>query len=245
MPAKKTNGKSSTSAAKTKRVKKSTASKTKENTAAQKVETSDETQVVTQVVTPDETQVVTPVETQVVTPVETQVAESTSASTSNSSSTSVGAEQLEADYNSLMTRLGEFKTLYTGITSDLRRLQKNMNRYIREASKRSRKPKNIDPNRPKRPPSGFAKPALISTELCNFLSVPDGTEMARTEVTKHLTNYIKEHNLQDQENKRRILPDTALQSLLNVGAGEDLTYFNLQKYMKVHFPKSASATASA
>ena len=169
-----------------------------------------------------------------------------STETAAATSTSVGAEQLEADYQSLMDRLSEFKTLYTGITTDLRRLQKNMNRYIREANKRSRRPKNTDPNRAKRPPSGFAKPALISNELCSFLGVQNGTEMARTEVTKHLTTYIKEHNLQDQENKRKILPDSKLQKLLNVTPSDEVTYFNLQKFMKVHFPKSgAAATASA
>ena len=170
MPAKKTNGKSSasTSATKTKRAKKSTTSKTTESTAAPVVETA--APVV-------ETPVETPVETSVETSSSTDAPAVVETSTTTSSSTSVGAEQLEADYNSLMTRLGEFKTLYTGITSDLRRLQKNMNRYIREASKRSRKPKNTDPNRPKRPPSGFAKPALISNELCSFLGVQNGTEM--------------------------------------------------------------------
>jgi len=169
-----------------------------------------------------------------------------STETAAATSTSVGAEQLEADYQSLMDRLSEFKTLYTGITTDLRRLQKNMNRYIREANKRSRRPKNTDPNRAKRPPSGFAKPALISNELCSFLGVQNGTEMARTEVTKHLTTYIKEHNLQDQDNKRKILPDSKLQKLLNVTPSDEVTYFNLQKFMKVHFPKSgAAATASA
>lgn len=229
MPAKKNTGKSSSST-KTKRAKKSTTSTPAVETAAPVVE------AVAPVVE-------TPVETSSST--DAQVVETSTASTSTSTSTSVGAEQLEADYNSLMTRLGEFKTLYTGITSDLRRLQKNMNRYIRESSKRSRKPKNTDPNRPKRPPSGFAKPALISNELCSFLGVENGTEMARTEVTKHLTTYIKEHNLQDQENKRKILPDSKLQKLLNVTPSDEVTYFNLQKFMKVHFPKSASASSSS
>lgn len=183
---------------------------------------------------------VAPVE---VAPVATEA--STVSTTSTASATSVGSEQLEADYQSLMTRLSEFKTLYTGITSDLRRLQKNMNRYIREANKRSRRPKSSDPNRAKRPPSGFAKPALISNELCSFLGVESGTEMARTEVTKHLTTYIKEHNLQDQENKRKILPDSALQKLLNVTPSDEVTYFNLQKFMKVHFPKSGAAAATS
>ena len=68
--------------------------------------------------------------------------------------------------------------------------------------------------------------------------------MARTEVTKHLTTYIKEHNLQDQANKRKILPDSKLQKLLNVTPSDEVTYFNLQKFMKVHFPKSAASIAA-
>ena len=159
-----------------------------------------------------------------------------------SSNNNVG-EEIESDYQNLMNRLTEFKTLYNGITADFRKLQKNMNKYIRDSNKKSRRPKNVDPNKPKRAPSGFAKPALISNELCSFLGVETGTEMARTEVTKHLTTYIKENNLQDQANRRRILPDSKLQTLLNVTASDELTYFNLQKFMKVHFPKSAATLA--
>ena len=166
---------------------------------------------------------------------------STEASTVSTLST---ADQIEADFTSLQSRLNEFKAIYTSITSDLRSLQKTMQRHIKESGKRSRRPKMVDPNKPKRPPSGFAKPALISSELCSFLKVAPGSEMARTEVTKHLTNYIKEQNLQDQANKRRILPDTALQKLLHVESGDEVTYFNLQKYMKVHFPKSAATIAA-
>ena len=222
MPARKSTGKTATKSTPAKRAKKTTSATA---TAAPVVEAP----------------APAPVE---VAPVATEA--STVSTTSTASTTSVGSEQLEADYQSLMTRLSEFKTLYTGITSDLRRLQKNMDRYIREANKRSRRPKSSDPNRAKRPPSGFAKPALISNELCSFLGVENGTEMARTEVTKHLTTYIKEHNLQDQENKRKILPDSALQKLLNVSPSDEVTYFNLQKFMKVHFPKSgAAATSSA
>ena len=154
-------------------------------------------------------------------------------------------EQIESDFASLNERLGQFKAMYASITSDLRKLQKNMARHVKENSRRNRKRKAPAGDRPKRAPSGFAKPALISKELCTFLGKPAGTEMARTEVTKHLTSYIKEHNLQDQANKRKIVPDAALKKLLNVKASDELTYFNLQKYMKVHFPKPASATASA
>ena len=154
-------------------------------------------------------------------------------------------DQIESDFTSLNERLGQFKAMYASITSDLRKLQKNMARHVKENSRRNRRRKAPAGDKPKRAPSGFAKPALISPELCSFLGKPEGTEMARTEVTKHLTTYIKEHNLQDSENKRKIVPDAALKKLLNVDDSSELTYFNLQKFMKVHFPKSAAATAAA
>lgn len=169
----------------------------------------------------------------------TPVVETTSSPTTNL------LEQIESDFASLNERLVQFKTMYTSITSDLRKLQKNMSRHVKETARRNKKRKVPAGDRPKRAPSGFAKPALISPELCSFLGQPAGTEMARTEVTKHLTSYIKEHNLQDQANKRKIIPDAALKKLLNVNASDELTYFNLQKYMKVHFPKSQAATAAA
>ena len=112
-----------------------------------------------------------------------------------------------------------------------------MAKYSKELNKKGRKKRVEDPNKPKRAPSGFAKPSLISNELCSFLGKPNGTQMARTEVTKYLTQYIKQHNLQDQANRRRIVPDSPFQQLLNVPTDAEVTYFNLQKYMKVHFPK--------
>ena len=152
---------------------------------------------------------------------------------------------LEVQFTSLYSRLQELRSLETSIMSDLRKLQKVSTKYIKDIQRKNKKksrPVKLDENGEikKRPPSGFAKPALISPALCNFLGCPHGTEMARTEVTKFLTNYIKEHNLQDQANRRHIIPDNKLQALLNVNETEEdkLTYFNLQKYMKVHFPAS-------
>ena len=153
--------------------------------------------------------------------------------------------ELESQFTSITTRLQEFKALQANLTADVRKLQKNVQRYLKESAKKNKRRKKPAAGGAKRAPSGFAKPAIISVQLCSFLGKPKGTEMARTEVTKFLTNYIKEHNLQDAANKRRILPDKALSSLLNVPKEDQLTYFNLQKYMKVHFPKPASATATA
>ena len=93
------------------------------------------------------------------------------------------------------------------------------------------------PPPPDRVPSGFVKPTLISDELAMFLGKPVGTEMARTEVSRAINRYIKENGLQDPENDRKINPDEKLRNLLSLKEEDELTYFNLQKYMKPHFIK--------
>ena len=132
--------------------------------------------------------------------------------------------------------------------SDLKVLQKDVQRYMRESSrKQKRKRKTAAPaDGVKRAP--MVSPSQHSSQMNSATSLesPSGTEMARTEVTQHITSYIKEHNLQNAQNKREIAPDAALKTLLNINEGEVLTFFNLQKYMKVHFPKTgAAATTSA
>tara|TARA_B100000795_G_C22785806_1_gene434555 strand:+ start:197 stop:904 length:708 start_codon:yes stop_codon:yes gene_type:complete len=151
---------------------------------------------------------------------------------------------VDQQFKDILLRIQEFRTLSSALTADVRKLQKNVTRQVRESNKKNRK-RHVRTDGTKRPPSGFAKPALISDSLCQFLGKPSGTEMARTEVTKYLTQYIKQHALQDQENKRRINCDSALKSLLNVQDNDEVTYFNLQRYMKPHFPTSAANLAAA
>lgn len=88
-----------------------------------------------------------------------------------------------------------------------------------------------------RPVSGFAKPSKLSDSLCTFLGVPAGTSMARTDVTRVLNEYIKTNNLQTPTDKRVIVPDEKLKSILSLQEGENLTYFNLQKHIKQHFSR--------
>ena len=159
-------------------------------------------------------------------------------------STQVEEVTLDQQFRDILARIQEFRTLAASLTADVRRLQKNVAREVRESNRKNRK-RRVQSGDTKRPPSGFAKPALISDSLCQFLGKPSGTEMARTEVTKYLTQYIKQHSLQDAENKRRINCDSALKSLLNVSDGDEVTYFNLQRYMKPHFPTSAANVAAA
>jgi chromatin remodeling complex protein RSC6 len=88
-----------------------------------------------------------------------------------------------------------------------------------------------------RKPSGFAKATYMSPTLCEFLGVPEGTEMARTEVTKKVLAYVKEENLQNPESKRVIRMDTKLEKLLCPEKDELVTYFSIQRLMKVHYIK--------
>ena len=69
--------------------------------------------------------------------------------------------------------------------------------------------------------------------------------MARTEVTREINSYIREHKLQDKENGRKIIADKKLTSLLKLKKGDELTYFNLQKYMSPHFAKASDKAATS
>ena len=140
----------------------------------------------------------------------------------------VKLQQLGALINALKT---EYRTLEKKWTRDLKVAQKQSSKRKRKAGARA--------------PSGFVKPTRISDELASFLAKPSGTEMARTEVTRDINKYIREHNLQDKANGRQINPDTKLASLLKVAKNDVLTYFNLQRYMSPHFAKAGDAVASA
>lgn len=117
-------------------------------------------------------------------------------------------------------------------------LRKVLKSYVKKTQKKTRK---HDPNRA---PTGFAKPSLISDALCKFLNKPSGSKMARTDVTKEVNKYIKEHNLQNPENKKEIKADSTLTKLLNLKKGDDLNYFSLQKFLKDHFPKEDTSVSA-
>ena len=146
---------------------------------------------------------------------------------------------LYSDYSS---KLQAAHATWNTLRSEFRVLERQTVRELKNAQKASQKKKRKTGNRA---PSGFVKPTLISNELAGFLGKPEGSEMARTEVTREINKYIRTNNLQDKENGRKINPDKKLTSLLKLKKGDELTYFNLQRYMSPHFAKSAAAQAAA
>jgi len=148
-----------------------------------------------------------------------------------------------SEYTEFMTKLQQVGTLISSLRSDFRSLEKKSSRDLKLANKanakRARKQKG------NRSPSGFVKPTLISAELATFLGKEAGTQMARTEVTREINAYIRLHVLQDKANGRKINADSSLSSLLKLKEGEELTYFNLQRYMSPHFIKAAAPVVVA
>ena len=135
-------------------------------------------------------------------------------------------------------RLTSLRTQISSLLTEFRALQKRAERELKAVQKANQKRKRKTGNRQ---PSGFVKPTLISDQLASFLGKPKGSELARTEVTREINAYIRANKLQDPENGRKINPDTKLKSLLSLTAADELTYFNLQKYMSPHFAKAGAA----
>lgn len=149
---------------------------------------------------------------------------------------------MSTDFGAVLSEINCLRSSLTALAGHVRDLQKRSERELKSAQKSAKKRRTKNVNRK---PSGFVKPTLITDELATFLGKESGTMMARTEVTREINQYIREHKLQNPQNGRHILPDKKLGKLLRVGKNDELTYFNLQKFMSPHFVKSTPAPVSA
>jgi chromatin remodeling complex protein RSC6 len=136
-------------------------------------------------------------------------------------------------FSTINDSLTLFKMQMSTLQQQVKTVEKNVKKELKNVKKDKKKEKT------KRAPSGFAKPTKVTNELCQFMDKPEGTEIARTEVTKALVTYIKTNNLleQGEDTKKKIVPDEKLKTLLGIDNNElnGLTYFNIQKYMNKHF----------
>ena len=147
-----------------------------------------------------------------------------------------------AQSTEFIAKMNQLSVIISSLKNEYRVMEKKWTRELKVAQKANSKRKRKSGNRA---PSGFVKPALISDELATFLQKPSGTEMARTDVTREINQYIRAHNLQDTTNGRKIIPDTKLSSLLKLKKTDELTYFNLQRYMSPHFTKTVKEVVVA
>jgi len=144
-------------------------------------------------------------------------------------------DEIKESFSCLLSTISSLKIQLTGLQNQIKSVERIANKKIKQLDRDNKKNKN----KGNKQPSGFANPTKISKELCTFMELPDGSERARTVVTKYIIKYIKDNNLQDPKNKKIIKPNNKLQTLLEVKTNEDpLTYFNIQRYMNKHFLKS-------
>ena len=145
------------------------------------------------------------------------------------------AVNLFEQFEELVSSLALVKNQIGNIQQGIKQLEKNIKKQIKGLKKETNKNKN----KGNRKPSGFAKPSKVTKELCDFMNKNEGTEFARTEVTKMLISYIKENKLENETNSKIINPDSKLKVLLGIDEGQELNYFNIQKYMNKHFVKKS------
>ena len=146
-------------------------------------------------------------------------------------------DQTTLQFTTISVLVQEIQGQLSKLRTELKVVEKSVSKEMKQLDKVYSKKKK---NKGTRAPSGFVKPTKISDELAKFLSKESGVMMARTDVTKEMTSYIRENKLQDKDNGRKIIPDEKLSKLLNIDSSIELTYFNLQKYMSPHFEKSTT-----
>lgn len=137
---------------------------------------------------------------------------------------------IEKQLTDVMDSLTSMKQFITQVQGKVRGLDKLIKKEQKNTVKMTEKK-----NRGNRKPSGFAKPGPVSDELCIFMKKEKGTHMARTEVTQYIVKYIKDKALVNNDNKKIIVPNPELKSLLAVSEKDEITYFNLQRLMNRHF----------
>ena len=143
-------------------------------------------------------------------------------------------DNVSSQFDGIITSLSLFRTQITALQQQLRILERSVTKEVKSLKKDALKKKA----KVSRKPSGFAKPSPITNELCLFMNLPENSEVARTEVTQYIIKYIRDHNLQHTGNRKIIIPDQALKLLIGSNDEDEVTYFNLQKYMNKHFNRN-------
>ena len=141
-------------------------------------------------------------------------------------------EKMIESLDILENKMQDHKKHINGCRAELKSIRKQLAKMMQKQDKLETKQKK------ERKPHGFARPTIVSDELCLFMGKEKGSLVSRTEVTKYLIQYISDNNLQNPENRRNILVDARLKSLFGPESeNEKIDYFNMQKFVNRHFPK--------
>ena len=140
------------------------------------------------------------------------------------------------DLNSYLKDLNDLKATFQEFHKRGKEIKKKFEKEMKEIKKNSKKKRT---RKPDAKPGGFRKPVKISDEMCEFLGIPKGQKLARTDVSKKLNEYIRDNNLQNEKDRRIIEPNEKLLTLFSDDYSDDcaLNFFTMQKYIKHHYIK--------
>jgi len=154
-------------------------------------------------------------------------------------------EVLSSLQETLKTLKSELSSKLVAVSHELVEVSKAVKRELRN-SKRRRKvdPATLSPEErtaweARRKNNAFLKMRPLTDEMCTFMGIAAKSQRSQTDVTKFVSSYVKQHSCFDPSFKRRILPDAKLAKLLRTKDKDEVTYLNLQKYLKVHYLKTA------
>ena len=150
----------------------------------------------------------------------------------------IDASTLASKLNDFGSKIQQVTTILSSMKADYKLLEKSVSKELKAASKSKKGKKASSGNRQ---PSGFVKPSVITEELMTFLGKEPGTMMSRVEVSKGINEYITTNSLKDKTSGRQINADAKLAALLKLGKEDVLTYFNLQRFLNIHFVKKPVA----
>jgi chromatin remodeling complex protein RSC6 len=146
------------------------------------------------------------------------------------------ADHLKAVFVNMSEQSVQLKALMLTVKNLIKDVEKQSKEFDKLRNKKSR---NRSERKASDTPSRITKPVAISDELARFLGVEPGTLVPRNEVTKGVSGFVKSNGLSDPLNKQKfILDERPAAKSLRVLLGnpkEDVTYFNLQRYLKHHY----------
>jgi hypothetical protein len=172
------------------------------------------------------------------------VVASASASASASATPAVEApveDSWQTDLRAVQTQLLSVRETCSTALTALKALERRFTREVREAKKSRRKVRKELAEGETAPPSEFQKLKPISDELSAFLGLGKSAQMSRAEVTRSISGYIKANGLNDGQKVRH---NAALRTLLGISETDELTIFNMQKYLNRHYIKPAAPVAA-
>ena len=169
------------------------------------------------------------------------------ATASNTETVAAPAQTSDALLTNLTEQLKALSTEFTTRVRDAVKATQEAAKAAKKEARDSKKKRKVDPAtlnpeqraawEARRANNAFLKEKPLSPELCQFMGLKAGEKRSQTDVTKFISEYVKSHSCFDPTFRRRILPNAALAKLLRVDDKTEVTYLNLQKFLKVHFLK--------